>query len=702
MLNSDLLHGSKRCNSFYVNPLITLIACLSLSGCFGKSEQSTTNHTDEATVVAEKAQHSDAETDSEAKAEAEPDKPLSPLYSRPQEYPNMVLRRLQYVDNKDGIPIALRVAVPADENGNEIPGKFPTIMVSSAYQPNLLALMPLKFGGGSLLGAPDPYLVKRGYVQVTVDALGTGVSGGGWELFGTEEQDSYGDIVDWVKQQDWYNGKIGTSGISYLAIAALYTAQRRPDDINAVFAPLPMGDAMRGTVGVGGLLNAVFMSQWMQLTQRLSVQNVPVALMNPRYISKITEITNRHAEQTDRFYMPMLNDALNGADYVAYDSDFWRDRSPLEVIDQIKAPTMLMGTLHDVFQRDEPLLFEALKDNNVDTRLLIYNGTHVSHSLEGLIASPQMQTMHQYMLQWFDEYLKGMNTGVDEIPLLSQHVINYPTEDTPAQYRDDSYATTTDWPHPLAKVEKWYLHGDMTVSQELPNDGEPNQTMNAAPPPLLGLAKAKNGYDVDVTLELNDGTRCSPSYEQWTLGFAIITNPRRCYRDNEAIIDKSLNYVTEPMEADYYMNGPLMADFWISSTRTEAVVSVRLDSIAPDGSSTPISTGILVASLRAVDEERSRFIDGELIQPYHFFTKEKAQQLVPNEPTQMKIEIFPTAAVIPRGHRLRVSISPSNQAQGVLNRWRQELVNGGVTTIYNTPQYPSAIALPIVPIEALN
>lgn len=629
------------------------------------------------------------------------DKPLSPLYFRPQAYPNMVVKRLQYVDNKNGIPIAIRVSVPADEQGNEIRGKFPTVLVTSAYQPNLMALLPIKLGGGSLLGIPDPYLVKRGYVQVTADALGTGASGGGWELFGQAEQDTYGDIVDWVKQQAWYNGKIGTSGISYLAITALYTAQQRPDDINAVFAPLPLGDAMRGTAGVGGLVNALFMSFWMENTQRLSTLNIPLALTNPRYISKITRINQRHAEQTDLFHLPMLNDALNGADYMAYDSDFWRTRSPLEIIDQIKAPTMLMGTLHDIFQRDEPLLFEALKNNNVDTRLLIYSGTHSSHGIEGLIASPQMQTMHQFMLQWFDEYLQDIDTGITDIPLVAQHVINYPTQDTPSPYRDDDYATTTDWPHPLAEVEKWYLHGDMSLSQQLPT-GNDIHTMNAAEAPGLSVGKAKNGYDIDLKLDIKDGTRCSPSYEQWTLGTALFSDPRRCYRDNKAIEPYSLNYITAPMAEDYYINGPLMADLWISSTRTDAVISVRVDSIAPNGNSTPISTGLLLASMRTVDKERSRYIKGALIQPYHFFSKEKAQFLVPNEPTRMRIEIFPTSAVIPRGHRLQVSISPSNQAKGVLNRWRQERVNGGVTTIYNTPDHPSAIALPIVPVAALN
>ena len=38
-----------------------------------------------------------------------------------------------------------------------------------------------------MLGTPDYFMVRRGYVQVAVDALGTGASEGGWELFGEDD-----------------------------------------------------------------------------------------------------------------------------------------------------------------------------------------------------------------------------------------------------------------------------------------------------------------------------------------------------------------------------------------------------------------------------------------------------------------------------------------------------------------------------------
>ena len=68
----------------------------------------------------------------------------------------------------------------------------------------------------------------------------------------------------------------------------------------------------------------------------------------------------------------------------------------------------------------------------------------------------------------------------------------------------------------------------------------------------------------------------------------------------------------------------------------------------------------------------------------------------------MQVEIFPTSALIRKGNKLRVSISPSNQAQGMLNEPRRELAQDGITTIHNSPQYPSSVVLPIVPLSELN
>ncbi|MFX8312588.1 CocE/NonD family hydrolase C-terminal non-catalytic domain-containing protein, partial [Acinetobacter baumannii] len=89
---------------------------------------------------------------------------------------------------------------------------------------------------------------------------------------------------------------------------------------------------------------------------------------------------------------------------------------------------------------------------------------------------------------------------------------------------------------------------------------------------------------------------------------------------------------TAPMTADFYFNGPLEADIWMSSTSTAAELSVRLDDVGPDGTVSPITNGLMSAAFRAVDETRSRYLKGERIQPWHPFTVNSMLPVTPGEP----------------------------------------------------------------------
>lgn len=617
-------------------------------------------------------------------------------YFRPAEYRYAVNLPLQFVEMSTGKKLSVRVTLPANEKGEPAPGPFPVILTQSGYNTNLLSYLFMGTPGNLMLGATDPFVVKRGYAQVAVDALGTGASEGGWELFGEEEQIGFADMVDWVHEQPWSNGKVGVAGVSYMAISSLFAAQRRPDSIDAVFASLPMGDAMRGIVGTGGLLNAHFMSTWMRITQILSTQNVQTALANPKHMAHLMNVNKEHVAQIESYYMPLIDDALWNAPYVTYDGEFWRTRSPLEHIDQIKAPTMIFGALHDLFQRDEPLLYENLSSRGIDARLVIYNGSHFPNFVTSHVGNNAVAPIDFLMLQWFDKYLKGMDTGTENIPQVVQFVKNYPTESTPEEFRNDSFATTTTWPHPQAAAERWHLRGDGSLTRAVPGEDEPGHTMTNPEHPF-GRAYRSDGL-LGFEVHINDGTECSRSYEQWILG---LTLPKACFSNADKSTQQRLTFETAPMAEDFYINGPIQADIWIDSTVTEAVVAVQVEELS-DKQSLPITNGQLLASMRAVDESRSRFMSGEMIHPFHYFTEEKSQLLVPGEVVKMQVEIFPTSAIIRKGNRLRIAISPSNQAQGMLNYPRQALAEGGVTTIHNSPQYPSSIVLPVVPTSALN
>ncbi|MCG8535162.1 MAG: CocE/NonD family hydrolase [Pseudomonadales bacterium] len=680
--------------------LTTLFILLfGLAACGGNSSDSSNTSTRSAEVSTTPQSQPNAQPAPESSDDELEETPPTPEaailggYKRPAEYPKIEVFPMQYIPTTSGHNISVRVTLPADENGDPLEGPFPVILVQSAYNVGMISVLPMP--GGVLLGSPDPYMVRRGYAMVAVDVIGGGSSEGGWEMLGAEEQSGYGDVVDWIQQQPWANGDIGVAGASYMAITSLFTAQQRPNDIKAVFASVPMGDSQRGTVGTGGLLNGVFMSHWLVLTQMTSTQNLITALQHSDLKSIIDGATQQHIDQIDDYYLPIIEKTIHGDPEVTYDSEFWRTRSPIEGMDKIQAPTFIMGALNDIFQRDEPLLYELLKDR-VDTRLMIFNGDHVGHFLQAFPGTDKTDPIQNIILQWFDKHLKGYDTGTENIPPVTQYVKHHKKGTL------RGFATTTDWPHPAAQPERWYLHGDKSLSQQAPFEEEPTNSMEVGEFAEYSYGKNDAGTLLRLHVEPKDGTKCSPSYVQWTLGFAGLFKAPKCHWDNRQLEKNALNYQTEPMAEDYYINGPLQADLWVSSTVTDAVVSVRIDEVTPWGNVNPITNGLLLASMRAVDESRSRYLFGEMIQPYHYFTQDKEQFLEPGVPTKMQVEIFPTSAIIRKGHRLRVSIAPSNQAQGMLNVPRRERAKDGITTIHNSPQFPSSLVVPMVPTSELN
>ena len=64
-------------------------------------------------------------------------------------------------------------------------------------------------------------------------------------------------------------------------------------------------------------------------------------------------------------------------------------RGRIEVANKIQVPTFLIGASHDIFQRDEPLLYEQMK-NRVNTKLVIVPGAHVQAVTGAFHANPTL------------------------------------------------------------------------------------------------------------------------------------------------------------------------------------------------------------------------------------------------------------------------------------------------------------------------
>ena len=83
--------------------------------------------------------------------------------------------------------------------------------------------------------APDPaYWCPHGYAIVYPDPRGTWYSQGEMNHGGAQEGDDVYDLIEWIGTQPWCNGRVGMSGVSYLACTQYQVAPLRPPHLAAI------------------------------------------------------------------------------------------------------------------------------------------------------------------------------------------------------------------------------------------------------------------------------------------------------------------------------------------------------------------------------------------------------------------------------------------------------------------------------------
>ncbi|HET6550227.1 MAG TPA: CocE/NonD family hydrolase, partial [Solirubrobacter sp.] len=421
-------------------------------------------------------------------------------YDRPATF-GVVTDSDVHITMRDGVVLHANVQRP------DQPGQYPVVLVQTPYN---------KDGAVNIaLGGQAEYFVQRGYVVVTADVRGTGSSGGTWDSFGEPEQRDGAELVEWAAAQPWSTGKVGLYGASYMGLIQLLTAAQRPPHLKAIFPVIPMADGYRDIVFSGGDINTSFIPLWLGLVAVGSVQPNQTAVQSGDPQSIVGALTTivQHVGGAASFDVPTLAGAASGGD-VAYDGPFWKTRSPLEVVDRIRVPAFVVGGHHDLFQRGEPLIYERLK-NRVPARLLMGPWTHVSAAMGEGLPRDGVPALEQIALRWFDRYLAGRPTRIDQIPKVTQYV-----------YGDERYETQADWPEPALTPRRLYLRGEQRLDATPPRAAEPSQSF--AQQPLSGI--------------------CTQSTAQWTAGLA---EPLPCSTDNRA--DEALGsavYTTAPLSRD--------------------------------------------------------------------------------------------------------------------------------------------------------
>jgi putative CocE/NonD family hydrolase len=282
-------------------------------------------------------------------------------------------------------------------------------------------------------------------------------------------------------------------------------------------------------------------------------------------------------------------------------------------------------------------------------------------------------------LAWFDHWLKGVDTGITSTraPL---HLY---------ELGAGQWVDTTTWPVPGTVVHTYWL-GPGTPGTDAPSTN--NGTLTSTRP--------ASSAGSDTVAWTGASSPCSRATNQWSFGaVSLVTTSSPCDTDDRTTQagPGSLTYTTPAFTSPSVVAGPIDATLYATSTAPDTEFVLRLDDIAPDGSSTSLTTGALLGSFRALDRSQSWYLHGSLIEPYHDYTRASVRAVPTGKVVRYDVELFPTLAELATGHRLRLTIQTSDTPHLIPTPLQASGLAGGVYAIQRSAAAASYVNVPVAP-----
>jgi predicted acyl esterase len=304
---------------------------------------------------------------------------------------------------------------------------------------------------------PDPERwIPLGYALLRVDARGTGRSPGVMNNMSATEADDIYDAIEWAAAQPWSTGKIGLTGLSYMAIVQWTAASRQPPHLAAFCAWEGAGDWYRDVSRHGGILTT-FPRNWFQ-AQPLKVQH---GLGARGWISSFTgEPVCGPQELSDEELAANRIDLSDEMREHEFDGEPYRARSGS--YEDIEAPLLSAGNWggQGLHLRGN---FEGFVNSASSQKWLeMHGGNHWS----GAYSNWGIELQRRF----FDYFLKGEGNWGDEPPV---HLhIRHPGEKFVLRKENEWPLARTDWQTMPLDV------GNHRLSTEAPTE-EASETFEA-------------------------------------------------------------------------------------------------------------------------------------------------------------------------------------------------------------------------------
>ncbi|HHB82494.1 MAG TPA: CocE/NonD family hydrolase [Devosia sp.] len=305
---------------------------------------------------------------------------MSLMYQLPPARYSVKITHDVSLEAKEGIRLMTDIYSPKE------PGPHPTLLMRTPYG---------RFGFGVVAEA----YAARGFITVLQACRGTDGSGGEFDPLLNERDDGLATL-DWIKQQEWFDGRLGLTGPSYLGFTQWAICDELPAGA-ALSAKVTSSD-FESVVFPGGSFSLQLWLSWMQtihgLEKELFGMSVRFATGDVERRTEKTALTLplAHADvaavgEEVPFWRTWLDTAIDNP-------DFWAARDHSMRLDANTPPNCFVSGWYDIMVDEHIADYRRLVEAGHTPHLTIGPWFHTDNDLQGACLNQTISWMSAHLL----------------------------------------------------------------------------------------------------------------------------------------------------------------------------------------------------------------------------------------------------------------------------------------------------------------
>ena len=437
-----------------------------------------------------------------------------------------------------------------------------------------------------------PYVAGHGYACVRVDLRGSGDSEGVLtDEYLQQELDDGVEVLRWIAEQPWCDGSVGMYGISWGGFNGLQIAAMRPPELKAIITVCSTDDRYADDVHyMGGCLLGDNLS-W--ASTMFAYNSLPP---DPELVGEAwRDMWLQRLEGSGLWLQTWLEHQ--------HRDDYWKHGSICEDFSDVQCPVLAVSGWADGYSNAVFRLLDGLKGPRQG---LIGPWSHKYPHLGR--PGPAIGFL-QEAIRWWDHWLKGIDRGVDDDPMLRVWMQDSVPPTTRYRTRPGRWVAEQQWPSPRVEAVAHPLAPGRL--------GAPDEE----------VGEAELTVQSPLSVGLFAGKWCS---------YAATPDLPHDQREEDG---GGLVFDSEPLEEGVEILGSPVIEVEVSANKPIAMLAARLSDVAPDDKATRVTYGLLNLTHRD-DHENPTLLE-------------------PHKRYRVRLQLNDVAQTFPAGHRLRLSLSTS-------------------------------------------